>query len=120
MMASVPEPPRDDGPADVALMREILRNLPAGAAYVAGPDLVFVFANEEYGRVTGGRPLIGLPLRETLAALAPEGLDRVEEVARTGQAFYGRESEVWIRQQGREPEQMFVDFAYQPVTGDAG
>jgi PAS domain S-box-containing protein len=120
MMASANRPPSDDGQADVALMREILRNLPTGAAYVAGPNLVFLFANEVYSRIVGGRALIGLPLREALAELAPERLDRVEWVARTGQPFYGRESEVWIRQHGREPEQMFVDFAYQPVSDDAG
>jgi PAS domain S-box-containing protein len=120
MMASAGRPPRDDGPVDVALLREILRNLPTSAAYVAGPELVFAFANEQYRRLVGGRPLIGLPLREALAELTPERLDRVEWVARTGQPLRGRESEVWIRQRGQKPEQLFVDFAYQPVHDDAG
>ncbi len=101
-------------------MRDILGNLPTGAAYVVGPDLVFMFANQEYERMVGERALVGRPLREALAELAPERLDRVERAARTGQLFEGRESEVWIRQYGRDPEQLFVDFAYQPVTDDAG
>jgi PAS domain S-box-containing protein len=113
-------PPQDDGRVDLALMHEMLRNLPTAAAYVAGPDLVFVFANQEYRRIVGERELVGRPLREALSELAPERLDRVEQVAGTGQPFEGRESEVWIRQYGQEPEQMFVDFAYQPVRDDAG
>ncbi len=94
--------------------------MPTAAAYVAGPELVFLLANQEYRRMVGGRDLIGRPLREALPELAPVRLDRVERVARTGQPFEGHESEVWIRQHGQEPEQMFVDFAYQPVRDDAG
>ncbi len=119
-MASAAGPPRDEGPLDVTLMREILRNLPTAAAYLAGPDLVFLFANEQYSRLVGGRPLLGLPLREALAELSSERLTRVEQVARTGRALRGRESEVWIRQHGREPEQLFVDFAYQPLSDESG
>ncbi len=120
MTVSAGGPLRDDGPVDLALMREMLRNLPTAAAYVAGPQLVFAFANGEYRRIVGDRELIGRPLREALPELAPERLDRVKGVFRTGEPFDGRESEVWIRQRGREPEQMFVDFAYQPVRNDAG
>ncbi len=120
MTASANEPTHDEGRVDLALMHEMLRNLPTAAAYVAGPDLVFLFANQQYRRIVGGRELIGRPLREALSELAPERLDRVEQVARTGQPFEGRESEVWIRQHGQQPEQMFVDFAYQPVRDDAG
>lgn len=120
MTISASGPHRDDGPADLALMREMLRNLPTGAAYVAGPGLVFVFANREYRRIVGDRELIGRPLSEALPELAPERLGRVRDVLRTGQPLEGRESEVWIRQHEREPEQLFVDFAYQPVRDDAG
>jgi PAS domain S-box-containing protein len=120
MTASANGLPQDDGHVHVALMHEMLRNLPTAAAYVAGPDLVFLFANQEYRRLVGGRELVGRPLREALSELAPVRLDRVERVARTGQPFRGRESEVWISQHGQEPEQMFVDFAYQPVRDDAG
>ena len=120
MTATADGPPRDDAHVDLALLHEMLRNLPTAAAYLAGPDLVFVFANEQYHRLVGGRELIGRPLREALSELDPDRLIRVERVAQTGQPFEGRESEVWIRQHGREPEQLFVDFAYQPVRDDAG
>src|SRR5580698_5638087 len=92
----------DDGPVALALMHGILEHLPAAAAYVAGPDLVFMFANSEYQRIVGGRDLVGRPLYEALSELPKERVDRVSRVARTGEPFEGRESEVWIRQHGRE------------------
>jgi PAS domain S-box-containing protein len=120
MTVSASGPPREEEPVDLELMREMLQHLPTAAAYVAGRDLVFKFANQEYRRIVGGRELTGRPLREALPELPLARLARVEEVARTGRPVEGRESEVWVRQHGREPEQMFVDYAYQPVRDDAG
>lgn len=94
--------------------------MPGSVAYVAGPDLVFQFANEEYRRIVGERELVGRPLREALPELASERLARVERAVKDGQRFAGHESEVWLRRGGEEPEQMFVDFVYQPVPDGAG
>jgi PAS domain S-box-containing protein len=104
----------------LALMRWLLQSLPAAVAYVAGPDLVFEFANDEYRRIAGGRELIGLPLREALADLPRETAEMVEQVACTGEPARGVESEVWIRRPGQEPEQLFVDVVHQAVRGGAG
>ncbi|HET9893967.1 MAG TPA: PAS domain S-box protein [Streptosporangiaceae bacterium] len=101
-------------------MREMLQNMPMAAAYVAGPDLVYVFANREYRRLTGQRELIGRRFREALSELAEDRVDRIERVAATGEPFEGRESEVWLRVRGRGREQLFVDYTYQPVHDDAG
>ncbi len=109
-----------DGSGELGLLRELLVSLPAGVAYVSGPDLVFQFANQEYRRMVGGRELIGLSLREALPELAQERLEAVGWAARTGQRLQGCESEVWIRRHGEEAEQLFVDFTYQPVRDDAG
>lgn len=112
---------RDAGFGGLGLMRQLFASLPAAVAYVAGPELVFQFANEEYRQLFGGRDLIGLPLCEALPELAGQGrfeiLDRVVE---TGEPFQGRESELWIRRQGGEPERTFLDFVYQPILDDAG
>jgi PAS domain S-box-containing protein len=102
------------------LMRELLVNLPAAVAYLAGPDLVYEFANDAYREMVGGRDLIGLPLREALPDLAPVRLENVFQVASTGQPFREHESEVWMRRHGEEPEQLFVDVVHQPVRDDAG
>ncbi|HEX9030402.1 MAG TPA: PAS domain S-box protein, partial [Streptosporangiaceae bacterium] len=104
----------------MALRRELLLSLPAAVAYVAGPELVFEFANEEFRRVVGCRELIGRPLREALAGLPRERLDQVEQVASSGQPLRGSEAELWNRRSGQEPEQLFVDFVYQPVADETG
>lgn len=108
------------GDGRIALMERLLRSLPVAVAYVAGPDLVFEFANEEYRRMVGGRELIGRPLREALPDLGPPRLEMVESVARSGRPCQGQDSEVWVRRPGQEPEQLFVDFVHQPVRDDAG
>jgi PAS domain S-box-containing protein len=87
---------------------------------VAGPDLIFEFANDEYRRYVGGRNLIGLPLRVAFPELRRERLETVARVVQQGQPFQDRDSEVWIRRHGQEPEQTFVDLVYQPVPDDAG
>ncbi len=120
MMVSAAGPGRGERRGGRAIVRELLLTLPAAVAYVSGPDLVYEFANEEYRQIVGGRDLIGVPLREALPELAPERLEAVVQVAQTGEPLRGRESEVWIRRHGQEPEQLFVDFVYQPVRDDAG
>ena len=119
-MASGAGPPPGDGPAELVLMHDLLLRLPAGVAYVAGPDLVFEFANKEFRMAVGGHDLIGVPLRKALPEQAREHLELVESVARTGEPRRGRESEVWVRGPGQEPEQLFVDYIYQPVRDESG
>ena len=119
-MASGAGRPPGGGPAELGLMHDLLLRLPAGVAYVAGPDLAFEFANEEFRKMAGGRDLNGVPLREALPERAREHLDLIEKVARTGEPSRGRESEVWIGGCGQEPERLFVDFSYQPVRDEAG
>jgi len=119
-MVSSTDPGWASGRSGLALRSELLVSLPAGVAYVAGPDLIFEFANDEYRRYVGGRDLIGRPLGVALPELPRGRLERVARAGRQGQAFQDRDSEVWIRRHGRTPEQMFVDLVYQPVPDDAG
>ena len=119
-MASDPGSQPGDGPAELVLMHDLLLRLPAGVAYVAGSDLVFEFANDAFRRAAGGHDLIGVPLREAMPEQARAHLALVENVARTGELCRGRESEVWVRGHGHEPEQLFVDYVYQPVRDEAG
>lgn len=118
-MGSIADAGRLDGFAGLELTRELLANMPAAVAYVAGPDLVFEFANDEYRRVAGHRELIGLPLRQALPGLAEEHVAAVRRVLQTGQQVRCREPKDWIRRSGREPGHLFVDFVYQPVRDSA-
>jgi signal transduction histidine kinase len=102
-----------------ALMRELLLTLPLAVAYVAGPDLVFEFANEQCRRLAGGRDLTGISLRE-VPELAGRRLESIERAVRTGQPLQADDCEVWIRRQGLQPELMLVNFTYQPVRAENG
>ena len=73
-MVSSTDPGRDDSRSGLALRSELLLSLPVGVAYVAGPDLTFEFANDEYRRYVGWRDLIGLPLGVALPELPRERL----------------------------------------------
>lgn len=119
-MVSSTDPDRAEGRSGLALRSELLVSLPAGVAYVAGSDLIFEFANDEYRRYVGGRDLIGLPLGVALPELPRDRLERVARAGRQGLAFQDSDSEVWIRRHGHSPEQMFVDLVYQPVPDDVG
>ena len=119
-MGSVTDEDQRDSFGGLTLTRDLLAHMPAAVAYVAGPDLVFEFANDEYRRVVGERELIGLPLREALPELAAERVAAVRRVALTGKQHRYRRHWSWVRKHGREPEQAFVDFVYQPVRDAAG
>jgi PAS domain S-box-containing protein len=102
-------------------MRELLTSLPTAVAFLAGPDLVFEFANDEYRRLVGGRDVLGLPVREALPELARQGrLELLDQVMATGQPAQGHEAELWIRRHGGRLEQVFVDFLHQPVRDADG
>jgi PAS domain-containing protein len=101
----------------MTLMRALFARLPVAVAYLAGPDLVFEFANDEYRQLVGGRDVLGLPVRAALPELAGQGrFELLGEALESWQPLRGDEVELWIRRQGEQPEQVFVDFVYQPVS----
>ena len=110
---------QEDRLRGAALMRELLLRLPAAVAYIAGPDLIFEFANEQFRRYAGGREVVGRPLRD-VPELPGQQRELAERAARAGQALTSGESEVWVRRPGREPEQVFADIVCQPVRDEAG
>jgi two-component system cell cycle sensor histidine kinase/response regulator CckA len=119
MMTPGKESVQGDAPGGLALMRELFASLPSGVAYVAGPDLVFEFANEEYRRIVGWRDLIGIPLRAALPEVEHDRHELLERAADGGQPVRGGESAVLVRREGGESEQLYVDFVYQPVRDAA-
>ncbi len=104
-----------------ASTRELLSSLPAAVAYLAGPDLAVEFANDAYGRLVGRRDVVGLPPEEALPELAGRApLEILNQVMETGQPVNDRGTRVWVRRRGMQPEQLFADFAYQPVRDGDG
>ena len=101
------------------MLHELFGGLPIPAAYLAGPDLVFEFANDAYRQLVGCDDLIGRTLRDALPDIAAQGrAKRLTEVLESGQPFQSYESELLIRRPGSAaPEQVFVECLYAPVRG---
>jgi PAS domain S-box-containing protein len=83
---------------------------------------VIEFANPGYMRLIGYRDVVGKPVREALPEVEGQGyFELLDKVYRTGEAFSGLSSLVHLpRTPEGEPEERYVDFVYQPITGADG
>ena len=112
--------PDQRGSEWLAALREMVDGLPAAVAYLAGPDHVIEFVNDEYQQLVGFRPVLGRPVRDALPELAAQGrIELLDKVIESGEPVRGHETELWLGRSGTQPEQVFVDVVYQPVR-DAG
>jgi PAS domain S-box-containing protein len=106
---------RDGGGHLLAPLRPLLDGAPAAVAYLAGPDLVYEYANQEYLRLVGHRDLIGQPYRDVLPELSGQGRsDQLSDLLAAGQPWRGHEVELRIRRDGAL-DSVFIDYACQPV-----
>lgn len=106
-------------------LEELLAYAPAAIAFLSGPELRCSYVNEMAVRATGrisADQLIGFTFREGLTELEGTGIFEIlDEVARTRQAFCGREFKVPFRQfKSGEIEDKYFDFVCQPMLDAAG
>ena len=97
---------------------EMLARLPGAVAYLAGPELVFEFANDEFRRLVGGRAMLGRPAREALPELAEGPL--LARAAEPDRPLGYHQAGVWVRHRGGQPRRAPVGFAGLPVRDGAG
>ncbi|HVG47218.1 MAG TPA: PAS domain-containing protein, partial [Rubellimicrobium sp.] len=95
---------------------------PGLIAMLEGADHVFVLANAAYRDLVGDRDVVGKPVRAALPEVAGQGfVELLDRVRSTGQSYRGDAVPVWLtRTAGAPPEERFVDFLYQPLTGEDG
>ena len=101
---------------------EIFMQAPAAITLLEGPEHVFTVVNPLYQELIGGRDVRGKNIREGLPELEGQGfyelLDRVYE---TAEPFSAREMLVRLDRAGSgKPEDIYVDFVYQPLTDASG
>src|SRR5271168_1065812 len=107
---------RGPGVGGFGPLRELLASLPAALAYLAGPDLVFEFASDNYRQAVGGRDLIGRPYHEAIPEIARgPRFTALHEVLQTGETRYARGEQAVVRRPGAEPEPRYLDSVYLPV-----
>ncbi len=100
-------------------LRDVFTQAPAFLAVLRGPEHRFEFANSAYERLVGRGSIIGKTVIEALPELREQGfIQLLDAVYATGEPFVGRAIPVRLaRQPGGDPEEVFVDFVYQPLTG---
>ena len=100
----------------------MFESAPAIIAVLRGPDHVFEAANSAYRAFVGNRDLIGKPVREALPEIVGQGYpELLDRVYRTGEPHVGTEARVLLRRtEDGEPEEVFVNFVYQPLVGQDG
>ncbi|HEV7255871.1 MAG TPA: ATP-binding protein [Mesorhizobium sp.] len=108
--------------AEQERLRQLFHQAPGFMAVVRGQDHVFEITNAAYLQLVGHRDLVGKPARQALPDVEGQGffelLDRVYE---TGEPFVGTRLPVRVkRNPSSSPEERFVDFVYQPITGTGG
>jgi PAS domain S-box-containing protein len=120
-MTSARSPGRPADSAGAEPLRKLLAGLPAGVAYVSGPDLVFEFASDRFRQALGGRDLIGRPYREALPEVVGQPrFQALRRVAETGEPCQVRGEEIRLARPGAAPKQKYIDSVYQPVRDEAG
>ena len=98
-------------------LRQLFAQAPGFACFLRGPEHVFELANAAYESLTGHRPLIGRTVREALPELEGQVfVDLLDDVYHNGQPYIGRGMRAMLRRQPEaEPEEVYVDFVFQPI-----
>ena len=101
---------------------DVFMQVPAAITVLEGPDHIFTVVNPRYAALTGHRKILGRSIRDAMPELEGQGyFEILDSVYATGQAFNARESLVQMdRDHDGVPEDVYVDFVYQPLKRVGG
>ncbi len=96
---------------------DVFMQVPAAITVLEGPEHVFTVLNPRYAVLTGHRQILGKPIREAMPELEKQGYFKIlDSVYATGQPVTALEALVQIdRHRDGVPENVYVDFVYQPL-----
>lgn len=99
-------------------LRQLFAQAPGFVCFLRGPEHVFELANEAYQQLTGYRQLIGKRVGDALPELVDQGfIELLDRVYRTGEPYVGKGMQAYLqRGSDTEPEEVCLDFVFQPVT----
>ncbi|HEX5973510.1 MAG TPA: PAS domain-containing protein [Gemmatimonadaceae bacterium] len=103
--------------------RTLFEQAPMPVAVMTGPDHVYTLVSPRYAESTsGGRQLVGRPLREVFPELEGQGLiERVDSVYRSGVPWTAMEQRVLIdRNEDGTTEEYWFNLGYQPLRDASG
>jgi two-component sensor histidine kinase len=102
--------------------RRMFNQAPGFMAILNGPEHVFEFANESYGRLIGQRELIGRKVRDAFPDIEGQGFfELLDNVYATGERFVGRQTPIILQNpDASETHKVFMDFIYEAITAEDG
>jgi PAS domain S-box-containing protein len=97
-------------------LRRVVLHAPVAMALHEGPEHRYVLVNAAFRRISGGRDVTGLTLREAFPDVAGQGIYEVfDQVFATGESWSGPETHVHYDRRGVGPEHAWFDLRYDPV-----
>jgi PAS domain S-box-containing protein len=107
--------------ADTERQRRLFEQAPGFITILRGPDHVFEFANATYRRLFGERDFVGKTAREAFPELGSQVFfELLDRVYQSGERFVADRTIIRLDRPGTGPEELVLDFIYEPVTDDAG
>lgn len=96
---------------------ELFEQAPGLMAVLRGPEHVFQIANNAYRQLVGQRNLIGMRVADAFPEVAGQGFfELLDRVYQTGEPYIGRRERLQLqRRPDAPPEEVYVDFIYQPI-----
>lgn len=103
-------------------LRVLFEQAPGFMCFLEGERHVFRLANAAYLKLINKKDVVGKTVREALPEVIDQGFEKLlDGVYQTGQPFIGEGIQIFLqRHEGAPPDEVFVDFIYQPVLGDDG
>lgn len=91
---------------------------PGFIAVMRGAQHTFELTNQSYRRLIGNRSVIGKPIREALPDIAGQGFyELLDQVYASGKTYVGRRTPIVLQTEGSDtPQDLFLDFVYQPIV----
>ena len=107
--------------ADTQRQRRLFEQAPGFITILHGFDHVFEFANATYRRLFGDRDFVGKTARQAFPELEGQGFfDVLDRVFQSGERFVAHRTPIRLERPGYGPEELLLDFIYEPVTDEGG
>lgn len=102
--------------------KALFEQAPGFIAILDGPNHEFRMANAAYRVLVGGRDLIGQPVSRALPEMIDQGfVTLLDRVWASATPYVGHRVKVFFQNDADgEPEERFLDFIFQPITGSKG
>lgn len=98
-------------------LEQLFEQAPGFMVVLRGPDHVLELTNAAYRRLLGKRDFVGKTVREVVPEAEAQGfIALLDEVYRTGTTYVGKRVPFTRHSPGRPPQELVLDFVYQPIV----